>query len=532
MDRLTALEVSRYENFGGNFFDSVSHAELFRSDEPYNFGVTTSRLFSSMDSIGLTNKRWMYLTMANGNYEVLPTGTNEYRWGVIGDAEIELRIIKQYVSDGAQVGKDGISFLVGVDKPWYSEPALMKCEDDNAPLIEIIGHPQSDGMDGWVLECKIQDGNPNSYIDSTWFEANRTLIVKGSKLSNEENDKYRSIGPWSTPTRLQSVVGQVGAEIEFTDRFIRMEMAAAKKGGMNSTTYKDVTGQQYRDAFSRGVIYYGDIQTPGKNNETRKGFFIPEAEKRLLETVEDDVNWMCEYGRLQIDSDRDTSRIRKVSPGWRQYVRDGHYFPHNGYFSLQWLVDKLQQILTKRRRFMNRKPLLVGGTGAITFISQLLADYVPLNTINEPGFGVSKNPNPTGVHELEYQYGFQFTRFKAPMGVDIQIMYDPSKDDSRIYKTKAPGSYLPLESFQIDILEFGQTEDAMENTKGTNITMVKEADVDYYFSIANAMDLQGAVKDGSNVYAFNKNVKIAREMSGSLCVWDTYTIGRIEWILS
>ena len=531
MERLTAVQVSEYQSFGGNFFDSVSHASLFRDDSPYHFGVMTSRLFSSVDNLGLTNKRWMYLTMASGNYEVLPAGKEEYTWGVVGDADIDLRITKKYVTNSDQVGKNNVSFLVGVDRDWYGEPVYLKTEDDNAPLLEIVGRPRPDGPNNFTLELKVQDGNTNTWINPLMLDVGKTLVRASTLIASEENTKYGE-DAYASMVNLRSQIGRSADKVEFTDRFIKMELSAAGKSTSNKGTYKDTDGMKYRDAFSRGHIYQASLSQPGQNKEIQKGFFISVAEQRLLERVETDINNICEWGRWQTTLDRDSKRVKRAAPGWRQLVRDGQYFPHGGYFTLEWLVDKLHSVLYRRRRFKNRKPMLVTGTGGFTFISQLIANYAPTPVTVEPGFNVRRNPNPAGVHEFEYEAGFQFTRFKGPMGVDIAIMYDPSKDDGRYYKQKAPGSFLPLESFAIDILDFGETEDSAENTKGTNITMVTEDMSDYYFSVANAIDYKGIVKDGSNVYNFGKKLEIYREKSGALAIWDIFACGRIEWVVT
>jgi len=98
MERKTALQVTEYKAFGGDFFDSISHAAMFRDEKPYDFGVMTARLFSSTTMLGLTNKRWTWLTLAKGNYFTLPAGTNDYTWSVMGDAEIDFRFTELLVS--------------------------------------------------------------------------------------------------------------------------------------------------------------------------------------------------------------------------------------------------------------------------------------------------------------------------------------------------------------------------------------------------------------------------------------------------
>jgi hypothetical protein len=369
------------------------------------------------------------------------------------------------------------------------------------------------------------------WIASSLLAPGRVVTRVSTSVSNEENTKYGT-DQYASMEKLRGVVGQYANEVNFTDRFIRMELSAAKKGGSVSDSYTDSDGTKYRDAFTRGHIYQASLKSKHTNEKVERGFFIPAAEKRLLDRTETDREMMCEFGRLSISTDQDSKRIKKVAPGWRQLVREGQYMPHSGDFTLSQLYDFLHQVFYRRRNFMNREPMLVGGTGAITYLSTLIASQVPVAQTLEPGFALRDNDSPTGVHKYEKEWGFQFTKLRLPMGITVSIMYDPRKDDDTLFKQKAPGSYLPLESFQIDILDFGKTEDAAENSNGKNITMVMEDNIDYYFSVSNAIDFKnGVVKSGENVYKFGKTLSMYREMSGSLAVWDTSAIGRIEWTI-
>lgn len=529
MELKNQLKITEYEAFGGGFFDSVSHAAIFRDEQPYQFGVMTSKLFSSTSMMGAVNKRWTYMTIAKGNYYVIPGGKDEYEWSVVGDADIELRITA-LLTDSATPGKGGEIFEIALDRNWLKEPIVIKTESDNAPLLEILGQAEPLGAYSWKYMVKIQDGNPNSYISPSLLAPDKIVTRVGTRISNEENTKGGT-DSYASMEKLRGMVGAYANQVEFTDRFIRMELAAAGRGVSNSGTYEDSDGTRYRDAFSRGKIYQASLKSKGKNDVIQRGFFITKAEERLLERTEMDRELMCEWGRLQVDFDRDSKRVKKTAPGWRQYVREGQYFPHGGTFTIQQLYDWLHQVFYRRRGFKNRKPYLCGGTGAITYLSTLIAaQTAPFQTL-EPGFAIRKASDPVGVHDHEYEWGYQFTGIKLPMGVTATIMYDPVKDDDRFFKEKAPGSYLPLESFQIDILDFGKTEDAGENASGENIFMVMEDNLDYYFSVSNAIDFKrGVVKSGENVYRFGKNLTIHREMSGSLGIWDVSAVGRIEWI--
>jgi hypothetical protein len=529
MERTTALKITEYNAHGGSFWDGASHAALFRDDRPYEFGVMTARLFSSVNNLGMTNKRWTYMTMAQKNFFVIPN--NEYHWSVVGDADVEFRVVAQIAADEDQNGKSNQEFEFVLDRNWVKGPVVLKTESDNAPLIELIGEAEPYGSHGWKYRGKVQDGNPNSWIPTELLKPGKIMTRVSTTVATEENTKYGT-DQYSQMEKLRGVVGQYANEVKFTDRFIRMELAAAGRGVSNTGTYTDYDGKQYRDAFSRGHIYQASLRNPGTNEKVERGFMITSAEERLLERTEMDRELMCEFGRLQYSTDIDSKRVKKVAPGWRQIVRDGQYMPHNGSFTLQQLYDFMHQIMFRRRRFKNRTPYLCGGTGAITYLSTLIAAQASAFQVLEPGFAVRNNPDPTGVHQYEKEFGFQYTRIRFPQGIDVRIMYDPIKDDDRYFKEKAPGSYLPLESFQIDILEFGKTEDAAENSTGQNITMVVEDNMDYYFSVANAIDFKkGVVRNGENVYRFGKNLEIYRELSGSLAVWDAAAVGRIEWVV-
>jgi len=531
MERRAQLRVSEYKGFGGNFFDSASHAALFRDDKPFDFGVMTSRLFSSTSSLGLTNKRWTYLTMAQGNFHKLPAGTNDYQWSVVGDADIDFRSTELLVTGGSQVGKNNATFEIALDRNWLKTPCVIKTESDDAPLINILDVAQPLGAGhSWKYTCELQDSNPNTWIPSSLLEVGRIFVRVSTRVANEENDKYGT-DQYSSMSKLRSIVGQYGNEVTFTDKFVKQELAAARTGGANKSTYQDGNGgKQYHDAFGRGYVYQTSLTKSGTNEKIEKGFFITKAEQRLLERTERDREMACEFGRLQINNDMDSKRAIKTAPGWRQLVRDGQLMVHNGNFTLADLYDFLHQIVFRRRGFMNRKPILCGGTGAITYLSNLIAQNASVFQTLEPGFALRSNPEPTGVHQYEKEFGFQFTRIKFPNGIDVQIMYDPSKDDDQLYKEKAPGSYLPKESFNIDIMEFGKSENADENASGENIFMAVEDMADYYYSVANAIDFKnGVVRDGSNVYRDGKTLSIKRELSGSLGAWDISSCGKIVW---
>jgi hypothetical protein len=524
------IKLTEYQHFGGNFFNSVAHAKMFRDDKPFDFGVKTSRIFSSEIGGNMVNKKFTWLTMARGNYYALPPGTDEYVWSVAGDAKIDFRITQLLEPEGSQLGKNKSQFRIALDKNWAKPPVALKTESDNAPLIRIVSEAEPLGPDSFAYLCELQDGNPNAWISTNLVDVGSRLTRVSSPVPDEDNQDYAP-DEYGQMMKLRGQTGQFANKVEFTDKFIRKELSAMRKGSGSGQSVK-FDGRTISEPFSNGYIYQAGLRKPGSNQMIEKGVFISKAEARLLERSEADREYMMEFGRYDVRPYRDTDATLKVAPGWRQIVRDGQYYPHNGSFTLAQLYDFIHQIVVRRRDFMNREIYLVSGSGGINYISELIQDQASVFQTVEPGLYIRNNKDKVGVHPNELEFGAQFTRIIMAMGVTIRVVYDPMKDDDSIYTQTAPGSYLPLESFNYDILEFGKTENAAENASGENITMVVQEGVEEYYSVFSVVDPKtGTVKDGSNVFTNNKRAGIYRTLGGSLAVWDVSAVGRIEWVI-
>jgi len=134
-------------------------------------------------------------------------------------------------------------------------------------------------------------------------------------------------------------------------------------------------------------------------------------------------------------------------------------------------------------------------------------------------------------HDYAKDYGIQFTKIRFPMGYVVEFVHDPIKDDRKLFMELAPGTNRTVESYCMDIFDFGSTDQkALDATGGQNICAVMQDGVESYFTVSNVYNFEtGAVKDGSNVYSPNKESGIYRELSRSLCVWDVTRVGRLEF---
>jgi len=476
------------------------------------------------------NKKFTYMTMASGNYHVLPGGTDDYEWELIGDADTDFRITELLVDPNAQHGKGNLPFKIAFGNDWVHEPAILMTEDPNAPLLRIIGYPEPLSATSWAYEVELQTGDPTDWIPTSLISPDRILTRNTSAVSDELNQKYAS-DQFGSMTKLRSWCGQFANKIEFTDKFVRTEIACAKgkQSGMGGQSYS-FGGKKRKDAVSNGYIYQQSLFDKKSKKKIQKGVFITIADARLLERTEKDRENMMEFGRLQKTEDRDTSRPIKIAPGWRQLVRDGHYWEHNGSLTLGDLSEFVTSIFFRRRNFTSRKIYLYTGEGGIELLSRLIAQEASLFNYPDANFFVRKNPDPMGVHSNELEFGAQFTRVKFFNGVDVCIAYDPIKDDDKLFKIKAPGSNRPIESYAIDIFDLGHSESKAENAGDANMTMVLQDGVEEYYHVCNVYNFKtGAITNGGNSNSNNKELGIYRCLSGSLAIWDVSRVGRIEY---
>lgn len=531
MSRKTALQTVERHAWGGSYFDSYSHAAMFKRYQPYNFGVKTSQLFSSKLGSHLINKKFTYMTIAKNNVYVLPGGTDDYQWYLMADADVDFRFTELLVATTATPGKGNLPFKIALDRDWLHEPAVIKLEGSNLPLLRVIGYPVQRSVNSWEYEVELQTGDPNSWIPVEYLMPGRRTIRVSTLVPDELNTKYAP-DQYGEMFKLQSWVANYANKAEFTDKFIRTEIACRKEGRSmpNGSSY-NVGGSSYSDgAISTNYVYQQKFNSNDKTTIER-GVFISKIEARLLERTEMDREMAMEFGQLQKTVDRDSGRTIKAAPGWRQIVRDGHYKEHNGTLTLSEIYEYVMQIFVTRNSFSDRHIVLASGEAGVEFLSRLIAQEASQFQHIDTLF-TQKRTDPQGYHSNELEYGAQFTKIKMTNGVILEIVYDPIKDDRKLFPILAPGTNRTIESYAMDVFDFGVTEQkASDASRDENITMVMQDGVESYFTVSNVYDFEtGAIKDGGNAYANNKELGIYREMSGSLCVWDVSRVGRIEFV--
>lgn len=185
-------------------------------------------------------------------------------------------------------------------------------------------------------------------------------------------------------------------------------------------------------------------------------------------------------------------------------------------------------IFVGKNGFSDRYIRIATGEGGLLLMHRLIAEQAKTFTVIDTHF---IKGTTSEFHSNALEFGAQFTKWRAPNGVIVELVYDPMKDNRQLFPELAPGTNYTLESFCMDIFDFGKTDQkATGASRDENITMVMQDGVEEYFTVSNVYDFAtGAEKSGGNVYSNNKDLGIYRSMSGSLCIWDISRVGRIEF---
>lgn len=323
---------------------------------------------------------------------------------------------------------------------------------------------------------------------------------------------------------LQSHIGYVGRKVEVTDKFIRLEM----NGKSQNMGYSiSGNGGSFTDGQAVGVgyIYQPGLEDKTKSKKIPQGSFISMAEARLAERINEDKNFMMEFGRTEVTVDPETGRPIKVAPGWRQIRKDGHYYPHNGTLNLYDIYEKLQDLFVTRFGVGEPVVVLRTGKGGIELFSRMVNAEAGLNPFTlVDSFFVQRTKSDITPNALKY--GAQFTEILMPNGITLKVMYDPSKDNPRYYPEKVPGTNYSYESFTFDVLDLGVTDAAPANARTrSNICLIHEEAYEEYYNVSNVYDIRtGAKKNGETVAVLDKQAGIYRGSSVGLGVWDTSRI--------
>jgi hypothetical protein len=498
---------------GGKSYDSLHLASAFKDDSPHRFGVMVSKLFSASDKF--TNKNITYLTYGSGNY--MEIDHNIYRWTVYGDDKVSAYFTELLVDSSGKPGYGGAEFQIALDRPWFEEPDGLQLEDNRYPFLDIISGPQPNGVNSWIYTVKIQSSDPTAWIDPSQLDVGMTVCKATTSIADEMNDK-RGTDHFGSGMDLESQIGMYGNEVTVTDKVIRRELQARNGGSKGVDSSK---------SLFTGYAFAVRKQLNGKEVTVPRGSFLTTAEAMILERTEMDREMAMIYGHAFIDT-TSNGYLKRGGPGFRQLAKDGHELLHNGNLTAQTIEDYLHGIFLNRLNAADRDVVISTGEGGMRLFHQILQDEANSFLTVDNHFIQKASSNVVGARN-PLSYGAQFVEFNAINGIRVRLMYDPMKDDPTYCKRKHPDNpRYTIDSFRMDIYDLGSPGSTEAGIPKSNMTMLKESYTDMYAFTSGVIDpMRGPITNGGKANNLKKDVTIARETSGSLCVWDTSRIGSI-----
>lgn len=500
------IQLQEQRGFGGKHFNTVSMAELFNYDQPHDFGVMVSQIFTASNKFGY--KAITDMTEASGNtYEI--TGSL-YKWTLFGDDYRYLRVIKNLETSNTRPGINGSEFKIGLSEGWHEEPDVLMPEN-NEYFCEIVGKPINRG-NYWEYTLRLQTSDPNAFLPVEELYEGREWRAVSTSVATEENQIFGTT-QFGSQVELQSQIGAYAREFSLTDRMIREQINKTK------------TSEQINRANSVMGGYAFQLYDSKNNKPIDKAGFMTFLEAKLMDETELDCEVMMYFGKASVRKDYTGKYIKRTGPGFRELVKDGHEWIHNGSFTLEQLENYLMSIFLTRIDEGEREITISTGTLGHRIFDELISEEVS-GFLTLDRYYVQPMAGGSGANDL--QYGYQFKRFIAKNGIVVNLQSNPLLDDRYYCPRRYPNNNIySVDSARMDIMDFGSSSSSMAPGQA-NMAMIKEAGVDSYYVLGGVIDpRKGVVTDGSFIQNGMKSVYFRREKSGSLNVWDTSRIGAI-----
>lgn len=498
-------QLQEYHNYGGKDFDSIHLSRFFNRDEPHDFGVMVTQMYSASDKFSY--KPMLNMTEAAGR--VFYIDGPLYKWRVMAD-DYKLATVVESVS-GTRPGVNGEEFELILSEPWYSRGEVIMSDDPEVSLY-VVADPIEKGM-GFAYIVRLDGGAPMDYVDPNLLEQGRNFRSSSSATALELNEDYPGI-TWGSYIDLQSQTSAFARSFTMTDRAVVEQLNARDRGDVsNSDLFKGYTFPIY-DSKTKKKIQDGGFMTFG--------------ESKVMDALKCDMENSMYWGRTgKMKDARGIDNIWRA-PGWNQIVKDGHTLEHNGNLLADDFEDFFMGIMLNRNDRANRYVVVSTGTlGEKIFdiaVSQSASGF--LTSLDSSGDSFIRN---TGQGPGQLEYGFQFRRYVGKTGFVMELQHDPKKDSLQYDGRRYPyNQRYPIESATMDFFNVSTNGISAAPDK-SNIAMVKLKRQSEYYWYTGAIDPKtGRPDSGQSIQNEGKITACRMADTGGLVVFDPSSIGQIR----
>jgi hypothetical protein len=480
----SSFVIKQYDGFGGKFVDSDYLGAAYETGKPHMFEGTLMKIYSSRSRF-FTGKSLIGMTGAKGSLGTKEIDTELYRWRLQG-AEERTAMSIENVEASTTPGIGNTTFKIKLDIDYFAHPDVLFSEDNEWPLA-IVNGPIADGT-GFIYEVKIQTDSPAAYLDPALLEAGRQFNKVWTSIPSEYNQWFGT-QQYPNSFMLENQVGFFGQAIHVTDKALR----------------------------DQGRLEVEFMYTDYAGKSTKVSKFMPMAEAKMWDEFYRSMEVQLVYGKKSTSPGKDKYWV-KTGPGMREQLKDAWNLPYNGVLTVNMIQDYLMSIFYAREDEQNRKVVAMTGTlGSILFHNALVAVANGFLTVDT--HFIEKVSSPVETPHLAY--GAQFTRYRGPEGVIVDLIKNPMYDSNMYCKRYHPlYPDMTVDSARMTFLDFGTSQG--EN----NISMLKVKDSFSYGYTVGTVGPNGPVK-GGQVGALKAGYDVYCQGSAGLWIKDVTRCGEV-----
>ena len=374
--------------------------------------------------------------MSKFSVKTFPT-SDEYKWNLIGSGKRNYPLLyainesgEKISAAGSMVGENQAPFTLVFPEDWTWRGATIVGDLNEKYQMVVLDEPKQMGSN---TAYKVY----LSGMNTTGIPSERLLA--GERFSFEanyvEDDLSREVGDLqgSTHTEMRNEFSTVRSKHKVGGKMIDDKLAIGLPIVDENGTKKVV---------DRWMLYVD---------------WLFEKEFRDMK------NNALAYGVSNRDSNGEyhdfgpSGRAIKKSAGLYQQLEYGNTMYVNE-FNLKVLERTLLDLCTGKIDYANRHfTLITGDAGAMDFHKAVLNETQGWSQINYDNIGaIQKVKSP--YHQNALSAGFQYTQWRSPMGLVIDILVDQSYNDPIRNKIKMSDGTTAY-SHRMDIMDIGTTEE-------------------------------------------------------------------------
>jgi len=421
---------------------------------------------------------------------------DDFRWMLQAESEKNSPLVAAYingtlVTTADQTGLGNTEFELEFSEPWFSAPAQIVGEYNEVYPIYVKQGPTSFGSN-YIYTCELATGNHNLFIPFDQLQA-------GKKFSQDFN-----IVETSFSTR--------GGTVSYSSPF-------SMKGVFSMLRMEDTRGG---DMINRPVAWSWQVMENGR--PVTKTLWDEYADWELEQQFQSRVNKFLIYAKANKTAagtylqKGDSGRYIVEGAGLHQQMSPSHFYSYNT-FSIPWLTDRILSLSVGNIPIDRRKMMVTSGSWGIKQFHESLEDF---STIWSPLHSdlrvtMDKNNNMT--------YRGTFNKYIGPLGIELTVQLDPTKDNTERNKIMHPSGNGVAESYTYDILNLGSTTD----TSNIQICYKKNEEIIYKImkGLRSPDQLSGTAKNPEVASMTLDAYKIMRATTVGIIVYNPLLTARI-----